>query len=184
MGGDAAAIRRLDTHFTQLNAGPRSLYAFMGNEPEFGVPWAYDFAGAPAHTQIVTRRIETALFHDTPDGLPGNDDGGSLSSWFVFAALGLYPAVPGVPGFVLGSPLFQSATLDLAGGHTLRIDAPAAAADVPYVAGLQLNGAPYPRVWLPFAAVADGASLTFDLRSTPQSWGSGSGGGPPAFITP
>jgi predicted alpha-1,2-mannosidase len=119
MGGDSKAVSRLDAFFTELNAGPESPYAFMGNEPCEGDPWEYDYAGAPARTQEVVRRIQTQLFCDAPDGLPGNDDAGALSSWYVFSALGFYPVVPGVGGFVLGSPLFSSTIIHLENGRQI-----------------------------------------------------------------
>jgi predicted alpha-1,2-mannosidase len=184
MGGNAAVIARLDAHFTQLNAGPNSPYALMGNEPEFEVPWEYDFAGAPYKTQQVVRRIETELFHNMPSGLVGNDDGGALSSWYVWAALGLYPEIPGVPGFVVGSPLFTSATVQLGSGHVLQITAPAAADNVPYVQGLKLNGQPYGSSWLAYSDLAAGATLDFALGATPNTtWGSDPSVAPPSFDT-
>src|SRR5258706_623458 len=93
MGGNGAVVKRLDTFFIRLNDGPNSSYAFMGNEPSFEVPWEYDFAGAPAHTQKAVRLIQTQLFKNSPGGLPGNDDGGAMSSWYVFSAIGLYPEI-------------------------------------------------------------------------------------------
>jgi predicted alpha-1,2-mannosidase len=185
MGGATAAVRRLDTHFTQLNAGLVTPYAFMGNEPELVVPWIYDFAGAPSHTQAITRRIELSLYHATVDGLPGNDDGGALSSWYIFAALGLYPAIPGAAGFVLGSPLFPEAIVHLADGHELRVEAPDAAPNAPYVQGLSLDGRPYAGTWLPDAAIADGGTLRYALSSVPSSaWGTGAGDAPPHYYRP
>ena len=182
LGGNDSVIRRLDTHFAQLNAGPTSQYAFMANEPEFAVPWAYDFAGAPYRTQDVVRRIETQLFHATPGGLSGNDDGGAMSSWYVFAALGIYPAIPGVAGFVIGSPLFTGATLRLGNGSTLQIDAPAAGDATPYVQTLSLNGQPYASPWLPYSAIASGATLQFALGDVPNtSWGSDPALAPPSY---
>ncbi|HWE63522.1 MAG TPA: GH92 family glycosyl hydrolase, partial [Chloroflexota bacterium] len=185
MGGETRAVQRLDRHFTQLNAGPVSPYAFMGNEPELVVPWIYDFAGAPSRTQAVTRRIELSLFHATVNGLPGNDDGGALSSWYIFAALGLYPAIPGVPGFVLGSPLFPGAVVHVAGGRILRIVAPTAGPDHPYVQSLVLDGQPYPRVWLPYSVIAQGATLQYTLSKTPRAaWGAAAVDAPPIFYRP
>ena len=184
LGGNAAMVSRLDTFFTQLNAGPVSPYAFMGNEPSFEVPWEYDFVGAPSHTQLVVRRIQLALFNATPSGLPGNDDGGALSSWYVFAALGLYPEVQGVGGFVVGSPLFTSATLRLAGGKSLVILAPAAAPTAPYVSALTLNGQPTTHVWLPWSTVSGGATLSFALSAHPGAWGSAATDAPPVFLAP
>jgi len=94
IGGKEKAVARLDRFFTHLNAGMRSEYAYMGNEPCEGTPWTYNFAGAPANGQKVIRRIQTELFTAKPSGLPGNDDAGSLSSWYVLSALGFYPMIP------------------------------------------------------------------------------------------
>ena len=174
MGGNATVVQRLDAHFTQLNAGPLSSYAFMGNEPEFEVPWEYDFAGAPYRTQDVVRRIVTQLFTTAPDGLPGNDDGGAMSSWYVFAALGLYPEIPGVAGFALGSPLFSSVTLRLGNGHLLSIVAPHASASMRYVQRLMINGQAYTQAWLPFQMIAQGATLDYVLGEQANTmWGRG-----------
>ena len=181
MGGNAKVVARLDDHFTQLNAGPTSRYAFMGNEPEFEVPWEYDFAGAAYRTQDVTRRIETQLFLATPDGLPGNDDGGAMSSWYVFSAIGLYPEITGVGGFVIGSPLFTSVTIQLAGGHTLQINTPAASDGNPYIQSLNMNGNATTRLWLPWSSVQHGATLHFTLGSSATNWGSGPGDAPPSY---
>ncbi len=181
MGGNGAAISRLDSFFTHLNAGPNSPYAFMGNEPSFEVPWEYDFAGAPSHTQEVIRRIQLSLFKDRPGGLPGNDDGGAMSSWYVFSAIGLYPEITGVGGFVIGSPLFNSVTLHLAGNHILQINAPAALDQNPYVQSLQLNGNATSSLWLPWSTVQNGATLVFSLGSSATSWGSSAADAPPSY---
>ena len=175
MGGTSQAIERLNMHFDQLNAGPGSPYAFMGNEPEFEVPWEYDAAGVPYRTQEVVRRIETQLFGAGPDGLPGNDDGGAMSSWYVFAAMGLYPEIPGVAGFVLGSPLFPSLTVHLGNGHQLHIigqGIDGSPSSMPYIQHLSLNGQDYASAWLPFTALEHGAALQFVLYSSPNlTWG-------------
>src|SRR5260370_10322989 len=92
---DTAAIARLHRHFQHLNAGPCSEFAFMGNEPSLKSPWMYAFAGAPWKTQQTVRRILSELYSNSPGGMPGNDDGGVLSSWVVFASLGLYPVISG-----------------------------------------------------------------------------------------
>lgn len=181
MGGNTAVVKRLDTFFTQLNIGSEQPYAFMGNEPSFEAPWEYDFAQAPAHTQNVVRRIQLQLFKSTPQGLPGNDDGGSLSSWYVFSALGLYPEIPGVGGFVIGSPLFPTTTIQLAGGHTLQINAPMAADANPYVQNLKLNGRDSSKLWVPWSSVKDGATLDFSLGNTATNWGGGANDVPPSF---
>ena len=181
LGGNASAISRLDSFFTQLNAGPNSQYAFMGNEPCFEVPWEYDFAGAPAHTQRVVRAIQTEFFHATPGGLPGNDDGGSMSAWYVFSAIGLYPEIPGIGGFVLSSPLFSSIKVHLAGGHTLSITAPSASDTTPYVQQLLVNGQPTTKLWFALSTIKQGASLVYLLGNNPTSWGSRKEDAPPSY---
>nr|WP_245633644.1 glycoside hydrolase domain-containing protein [Amycolatopsis jejuensis] len=98
MGGPAAVAGRLDTFFRKLNVGPNEPYMWAGNEPDFGVPWLDNYAGQPWKTQEVVRHIATTLFSAAPDGEPGNDDLGAQSSWYVWAALGIYPVDPGHPG--------------------------------------------------------------------------------------
>jgi predicted alpha-1,2-mannosidase len=181
MGGNSNVVARLDAFFTQLNAGPGSAYAFMGNEPCEGDPWAYDYAGAPSKAAGTIRRIQTQLYNNIPAGLPGNDDGGSLSSWYVFSALGFYPLVPGVGGFVLGSPLFPSATINLENGRQLNIQGNNAASQNCYVQSLALNGTSTTSLWLPYAAIRDGATLVFNLSNTPSSWGTATADAPPSF---
>ena len=139
MGGRHAVIDRLNRYFIHLNAGDTSPFAFMGNEPCEGDPWVYDYAGAPWLTQRVVRRIQDKLFTDSPSGIPGNDDGGALSSWYVFSALGMYPLVPGVGMYVLGSPLFPKAVLHLKDG-TVTIIGNGAAPGSPYVRSVEVNG--------------------------------------------
>jgi predicted alpha-1,2-mannosidase len=181
MGGNASAISRLDTFFTQLNAGPGSQYAFLGNEPGECDAWEYDYAGAPAKTQATVRRVQTQLYNSTPAGLPGNDDAGALSSWHVFSALGFYPLVPGAGGFVLGSPLFPSAVINLENGRQITIQGINASDQNCYVQNLSVNGTNTSSLWLPFAAIRDGGSLVFTLGNTPSSWGTAAADAPPSF---
>jgi predicted alpha-1,2-mannosidase len=187
MGGNDAVVSRLDTHFTLLNEGPDTIYAFMGNEPEEGGPWAYDFAGAPWRTQDVVRRIQLQQWTTQPDGLPGNDDAGAISSWYVFSALGLYPDLPGVGGFVIGSPLFSSITVNLPGGQTLQINAPNAGDANPYVQDMAINGVETTSLWLTVDQILGNATTTldFDLGNQPNTgWGSSPDDAPPSFGFP
>jgi predicted alpha-1,2-mannosidase len=180
MGGNAKVVARLDEFFRVLNDGTGSAHSFFGNEPGENTPWIYDFVGAPSRTQAIVRRILRELFLDEPRGLPGNDDAGALSSWAVFASLGLYPSIPGIAGFAVGSPLFPDVTVHLAGGRVLRIVAPAAAAGTPYVRALRVDGRPYDRAWIPWTVVAGGAELAFDLSATPDpGWASSPTAAPP-----
>jgi len=181
LGGNDKAVERLDHFFTQTNAGPGSEFAYMGNEPCEEVPWVYDFASAPWRTQEVVRRIQTELFTTQPSGLPGNDDAGALSSWYVFSALGLYPEIPGVAGLVVGSPVFPKATIHLSNGKTIRIIGEQASLENPYVQSLQLNGQPYESPWIPWSLLSNGGVLDFDLAAKPSQWGNDPKKAPPSF---
>gem|GEM_PF-6003282 len=184
LGGAAKMTARLDSFFTELNSDPTTMYAFMGNEPSFEVPWEYDFTRTPSDTQEVVRRIQLGLFADTPGGLPGNDDGGALSSWYIFSTLGLYPEIAGVGGFVVGSPLFSSAIVSLANGKTLTINAPAAAPGAPYVQALALNGRATSSLWQTWAAIKNGATYTYTLGASTSAWGTAPLDAPPLFLPP
>ncbi|WP_329453963.1 GH92 family glycosyl hydrolase [Streptomyces sp. NBC_01497] len=182
LGGDEAVRARLDTFFTQLNAGMDKPYAWMGNEPNIPVPYLYAYAGAPYRTQEVVRRAMTELYTPEPGGLPGNDDLGTMSAWYVWSALGMFPQVPGRAELVLASPLFRAATVRLGSGRTIEVHAPHAARDVPYVQGLLVNGRRSTKPWLPAEFVHTGGKLDFSLASTPdRSWGSEPADAPPSF---
>ena len=182
MGGNAKVVERLDKFFTQLNATDTKPFAWVGNVPSFAIPWAYDFAGAPWGTQSVARRVELELSSARPDGEPGNDDLGAMSAWYVFAALGAYPAIPGVGGLALNSPLFPAATIQLGNGSRVEIEAENAAAQNPYVLSLSVNGQPYEKTWLPYELLSRGATLRFKLGSLPnKDWGRKPEEAPPSF---
>ncbi|WP_327365442.1 GH92 family glycosyl hydrolase [Streptomyces sp. NBC_01217] len=185
MGGRDVASQRLDTFFTKLNAGPNEPYMWAGNEINFGVPWVYNHLGTPWKTQKAVRDIATTLFSPTPDGEPGNDDLGAQSSWYVWAALGLYPSTPGTPDLTVHSPLFERAVLDLPGrGADLDIRAPKASTDSPYVHDLKLDGRSWERTYLPQSAVSDGGRLDFSLSGTPDTtWATSAKAAPPSYRT-
>ncbi|MBD8898201.1 GH92 family glycosyl hydrolase [Rhodanobacter sp. DHG33] len=186
MGGYDKATARLDSFFHDdkgqwafTNAGP--LHAELNNEPSVETPWLYDFAGQPYKTQAAVRAVVNALWKNTPDGIPGNDDLGEMSSWYVWSALGLYPEIPGSADLVVGSPLFDHAVVRGSGGDVV-IDAPGASATMPYVHALEVDGKPYARPWLPATFVAHGGQLHFSLQEMPdQAWGSDLHAAPPSF---
>jgi predicted alpha-1,2-mannosidase len=171
MGGDRKVVQRLDHFFTKLNAHPfDGENAYMGNEPCEETPWVYDFAGAPWRAQEVVRRIQNELFTSNPNGFPGNDDAGSLSSWYVFSALGLFPEIPGVAGFAVGSPLFPKTTIHLENGKTIEIVGENASLENCYVQTLKLNKWNFKNAWIDWSALENGATLDFNLGSHPSQW--------------
>jgi predicted alpha-1,2-mannosidase len=181
LGGNAQAIARLDAFFLKTNAGMSSEQAYMGNEPCEETPWVYDFAGAPSRTQAVVRRIQTELFTNQPSGIPGNDDAGAISSWYVFSALGIYPVIPGVAGFVVGSPVFTKATIHRQDGTTIEIIGNNAADQAPYVQSMKINGQACESPWIPWSLLSKGGTLDFDLGDKPSQWGASPDQAPPSF---
>ncbi len=166
LGGLPEARARLDDFFTELNAGPAAPHAFLGNEPTLTTPWLYTWAGQPYKAQAIVRQAMLDLYADTPAGMPGNDDLGSMASWWVMSALGLYPAVPGTDVLTVGGPLFKRADIKLPRG-LLKLRAPRAARSRPFVAGLRLNGRRVGRGWLRYARLARGGKLRFKLSGAP-----------------
>lgn len=182
MGGDAAVRQRADAFFEQLNVGPNLPYQWSGNEPDFAVPWLYDYVGQPWKTQAVVRRIENELFSATPNGEPGNDDLGAQSSWYVWAAMGVYPATPGTTDLALHSPLFSTVRLRLPHGRALRIDAPRAATNRPYTQRVTVDGRRWDRAYLPPKTLARGGRVRFDLAAHPaKNWAAGRNDAPPSY---
>ncbi len=182
MGGDEKVVSRLDEFFTKLNAGPQEPYAFLGNEPTLETPWEYDYAGAPYKTQQVVREAVNTLYRPTAGGYVGNDDLGEMSSWYVWAAMGMYPEVPGRAELVLASPLFPRIVIHSPGGQTIRINAPQASTDTYYVKSLKVDGRPSTKPWLPASFVRKGGTLDYTLSTTPdESWGSAREDAPPSF---
>jgi predicted alpha-1,2-mannosidase len=179
LGGDKKTLARLDHFFSNFNGGVVADTVFMGNEPCEETPWVYDFAGKPSGAQQVVRRIQETLFTSAPSGLPGNDDAGALSSWYVFSALGIYPEIPGVAGFVTGSPMFSKAVIQPDGRAAIQIVGAEASPDNCYVRKLTINGKTWKSVWIPWTQLSNGATLDFTLTDKATSWGRNSR--PPSF---
>jgi predicted alpha-1,2-mannosidase len=181
-GGTSAIVSRLNTFFTKLDDGPNSSYAFLGNEPTLETPWEYDYAGAPYQTQNIVRQVENTLYSTGPGGLPGNDDLGQTSSWYVFAAMGLFPETPGTANLVITSPLFSSITLKRPGGQTIQINAPGASASTYYIQSLNVNGTATQKPWLPASFITGNQTLDFTLSTSANtSWGSDPSNAPPSY---
>lgn len=189
LGGNAKAVERLDAFFHHpngtwalTNAGP--LHSEMDNEPSLEVPWLYDYAGAPWKTQETVHAIMAGLWRNTPDGIPGEDDLGEMSSWYVWSALGLYPEIPGRAELLVGSPLFPHIVIHRPGGD-VTIEAPGANCSTVYVQALTLDGKTWNKPWLPTTFTQHGGTLQFTLGAQPDKhWGAGGADAPPSFPSP
>jgi predicted alpha-1,2-mannosidase len=189
LGGRAKATERLDTFFHAADgdwaltgAGP--LHPELANEPSVETPWLYDFAGEPWQTQKAVRVVLDTIWKNAPGGIPGNDDLGEMSSWYVWAALGLYPEIPGRAELLIGSPLFPRMVVHRPGGD-VAIEAPDSNRENLYVHALTLDGKPWRKPWLPASFAKHGGTLRFALGARPDpQWGGRPDDAPPSFPPP
>jgi predicted alpha-1,2-mannosidase len=179
IGGEEKVTPRLDKFFLKLRCWGEPCYN-IENEPDFVVPYAYVFAGQPWKTQEVVTRIGKETFKATPDGIPGNDDLGATSGVYLWNAVGFYPAVPGVGGLAIGTPLFNRITLHLGNNRTVEIQKNGEGI---YVSRLTVNGLPYSSLWLPFdKSRASTIRFVFTTQTTPDTHrGTAAGNRPPSF---
>jgi predicted alpha-1,2-mannosidase len=186
LGGNEKASQRLSAFFYNADgslavtkSGP--LHAELNNEPSIETPWLFDFLGQPWKTQEAVRKVLNTIWTNAPQGLPGNDDLGEMSSWYVWAAIGMYPEIPGRAELVLGSPLFPEVTVHRSAGNIV-VTAAGAGTDAPYVRSLSVNGISFHRTWLPESFAQHGGALHFELQATPdKAWGTGPNDAPPSF---
>lgn len=196
MGSDDYVIGRLDKYFSNLNAGMSPPHFYIGNEPSFASPWLYNWTSKPWKTQEVVRTIMIGdaarniapVFNDTPGGLPGNDDLGAVSSWYVWSAIGLFPALPAVPGLAVNAPLFDKVELRYGDGKkTLVIQSRCegqqpCSSQKPFIKGLKVDGRSVHRGWLDLGADLKGHSnLQFDMAASPSDWGKTGSHAMPSF---
>jgi putative alpha-1,2-mannosidase len=190
MGGDAAAVDRLDHLFTAPAEVQNRLTAYgilyrfdqwaPGNEHDLGAPYLYPFARQPWKTAAELAAARQ-VWRPTVDGIPGNDDLGGLSAWYVWNALGFGPFTPGAPLYMVGSPVFPSATIALNPRQHFTIDAPSASPVAKYVQGATLDGKPLNRAWFENSAIRPGGALHLDMGATPnKSWASRASDVPPS----
>ena len=144
-------------------------YYWHGNEPDIHTAWLFSDVGRPDLTQRWVRWIMDTKYSGEPDGIDGNDDCGTMSAWYVFAALGFYP-IPGRTDYLLGSPVFEKATLRLPGGD-LVIAAEGASPENIYVQSATWHGEPLDEARLHHADLAAGGELQFVMGPEPSDWG-------------
>ena len=181
VGGRDAFVAKLDAYF---DGGHHD----AGNEPGFFTPWLYLYAGRPDRTADRIRAILADHFGDLPDGLPGNDDSGAMSAYYVLAALGLYPAPGPEPIYLVGSPIFERATLRLDRrffpGSSFVVEAKGTSADARYVQSAKLDGTPLARPWITHTELVSGGTLELTMGPAPSSWGTDPAVAPPSLSDP
>jgi len=181
LGGKAKVRPMLVRYLSKPNG--RGLYAMLSNEFDLGQQNALDYAGDPAGTQLAVNTMRDRLYRPGPDGFRNNDDLGAQSSVFVWEMLGMYPENPGSRTLVFASPGFPHAVIHLPGGKNITISARGASPTTFYVKALKINGRSYAKLWVSFAKLARGATLTWTLGKRPTRWGNAPSDAPPSYGT-
>ncbi len=178
LGGDDKFMRKIDAVF-DTKVDPKAFahvedisgligYYAQGNEPSQHIAYLYDYAGAPWKTQRRLTQIMQTQYGSGADGLPGNDDLGQMSAWYVFTALGFYPVAPASNQYVIGRPFVRRAVMHLPNGHRFTVVAEHLDVDHPYVGEVRLNGKPLRRSWLGHEEIMAGGELHFVMQATPN----------------
>jgi predicted alpha-1,2-mannosidase len=175
MGGADAAVAKLEEFFTLAKEDwdrgdeaaanfPRPYY-WHGNEPDLNAPYVFAQLGRPDLTHRWARWVTETMYSDQPEGVAGNDDGGTLGSWYVLSTLGVYP-IPGSDRWILGTPRFPQARV-LLDGRELVITADGVSDKAMYVQRVELDGAPIDAAEITHAQLAGASSLRFVMGSEP-----------------
>jgi predicted alpha-1,2-mannosidase len=166
LGGPQAAAAKLDQHF----GGGHNRH---DNEPSHHYGYLYNFTGQPWKTQARVRQIAATAYSNTVEGVLGNEDCGQMSAWYIFTALGFYPVNPASAQYVIGSPVFRHAALNLPNGKTFDISALNNSAKNVYVQSVKLNGQPLDQPVITHEQIVAGGKLEFVMGPKPSAWASG-----------
>jgi predicted alpha-1,2-mannosidase len=185
LGGKEAFVKRLDALFNEPTH--ISKWQFMGqfpdatglngmfvagNEPSFHIPYLYNYASQPWKTQRRIREIMDMWFDDRPLGIPGDEDGGALCSWYVFSAMGFYPVTPGSGEYAIGTPFFSSIKIQLPSGETFAVIAKDCSKKNKYIQSATLNGEELNRPFISHLDIANGGELRLSMGDRPnKEWG-------------
>ncbi len=185
LGGKDAFVKRVDALFNEPTriakwqfmgqfpdaTGLNGMFV-TGNEPSFHIPYLYNYVGEPWRTQRRIREIMDMWFDDRPLGIPGDEDGGGLCSWYVFSAMGFYPVTPGSGEYAIGTPFFSSVKIQLPDGKTFSIDADDCSKRNKYIRSAELNGKELTRPFISHADIMAGGRLHLVMVDRPdKSWG-------------
>lgn len=179
-GSDKAFMSKLDSLFfvegwAGDNASPdmsgmTGQYAH-GNEPSHHVIYMYNYAGRPDKAAPMLRKMLNEMYLDQPDGLSGNEDVGQMSAWYILSSVGLYQVGPVGGRFVIGSPLFDKATVNVGGGKTFTVVAKNNSDKNIYVQSARLNGKTLKNSYVDFNDIRHGGTLELVMGPKPSKWG-------------
>ena len=179
MGGKEVLEKQLDTLFTAKAetsgrdqadiTGLIGQYAH-GNEPSHHMAYLYNFVNKPYKTQEKVHQILTELYQATPDGISGNEDCGQMSAWYVLSSLGIYSVTPGSTQYIIGTPLYPKATINLENGRQFTVVAKNVSNTNKYIASASLNGISHNRSYLEHKDIMAGGTLVFEMTDSPSDW--------------
>jgi len=195
MGGRETFVERLDRLFVEQPSNSHFLFLGqfpdatgltglmpMGDEPSFHIPYMYNYAGAPWKTQRRIRELMKVWFDDDPYGIPGDEDGGAMSAWYVFSAMGFYPVSPGRPVYDIGSPIFDKITIRPKNGKPFIILAENSSAQNKYIQSASIDGSPYDKAFFTHETIANGGTLRLEMGPRPnKDWGAEFSDAPPSM---
>ncbi len=181
-GSEEAFVSKLDSLFVSegcLGTGASPDISGMigqyahGNEPSHHVVYLYNYAGQPYKGAPLLRRVLTELYRDEPDGLCGNEDVGQMSAWYVLSSIGIYQVEPAGGRYVIGSPLFDSATIRLPGEKSFTVSAKNNSPRNIYVQSASLNSKPYTKGYIDYDVIMRGGVLELVMGDSPSDFGCG-----------
>lgn len=165
MGGAEGLEKQLDYFF-------ENDFYYVGDEFSMHSPYLYNYAGTPWKTQKTVRRLVRDNFTNELGGLPGNEDCGQLSAWYLFSSMGFYPTCPGTLEYQIGSPSFDKVSLNLPDGKVFTIIANNNSPENVYIQSATLNGEPYNKSWIHHDDIISGSTLVFEMGPEPnKEWG-------------
>lgn len=181
LGGEQRFSQKLDSLFLVKGSmgeeaspdisGLIGMYAH-GNEPGHHITYLFNYVGQPWKTADKVRFVTANFYTAKPDGIIGNEDVGQMSAWHVFSTLGFYPLNPANGAYVFGSPAVERATIQLAGGKVLTIEAINNSSTNKYIQAVTLNGRAYTKSYITHQELLQGGKLTFKMGATPSAtWG-------------
>ncbi|QJP33272.1 glycoside hydrolase family 92 protein [Nonlabens sp. Ci31] len=202
MGGNEAYEKHLDNMFTAKTrtsgrhqadiTGLIGQYAH-GNEPSHHIAYLYNFIGKPHKTQEKVHEILTTLYHNVPDGISGNEDCGQMSAWYILSSLGFYPVTPGSNEYIIGTPLFHKATINLENNRKFTVITNGTGK---YISGIKWNKyiptmsakqepkyEKYSKSFITHDMIARGGTLVFEMSKEPTAWATAMEDRPVSAIT-